>query len=370
MQTVRDLAAYVAARRGDRPDGAGREASCLAVLDLVAAAAAGVEAPGPCATRRTAAAIFAAGRLPVWFAGQTTGLAGAVLCNSAAAAALDLDDGYRLARGHPGAAIIPAALAQADAAGCDAGELLNAIIVGYQVAVAVGASRRFYANTGMWSGYGVVAALAVLRGTADDVLAQAFAIAGVSAPNQLHVGSGPAMPSQEGSDVKEGIPWSSVTAAHALALAEGGHTGPLGLLDHEAHFASGTLTSLLNGPPAIARNYYKFLACCRHVHAPVEALLALVAAHGIDTARIEAVVVDTYSGALRLANRARPRPSRRSSSASPTASGSRRWMDATPCCRCERRPSGGTPSRTSPARCRSAWIRRSMRAFRPRPCPA
>ncbi|GGF47238.1 2-methylcitrate dehydratase [Aliidongia dinghuensis] len=306
MATVCHLAAYVAAARARALGAEEREAACRSLLDLVAAAAAGLDAPGPRAVRATASAVFAGGDHPIWFSGRRTGLAGAVWCNSAAAAALDLDDGHRLARGHPGAAVIPVAVAGAEGVGAATDDLLKAIAVGYQVGVAIGASRRFYANTGMWSGYGVVAALGLLRGTPEAALAHAFAIAGVSAPNQLHAGGGPVFPAQEGSDVKEGIPWSNVTAINALLLAEAGHTGPLGLLDVTEHFAPETLLAGLAGPPAITRSYVKFHACCRHVHAPVEALLGLIERHGLDPRAIDAVEVETYSGALRIANRAEP----------------------------------------------------------------
>ena len=135
-----------------------------------------------------------------------TNLIGSIWCDSAAAAALDLDDGHRLARGHPGAAVVPAAFAAAKEVDASTQDLLKAIVIGYQVGVSVGAARRFYANTGMWSGYGVVAALGCLRGTPEGVLAHAFAISGISAPNQFHAGERPAYPAMEGSDVKEGIP--------------------------------------------------------------------------------------------------------------------------------------------------------------------
>jgi 2-methylcitrate dehydratase PrpD len=306
METVRQLVAYVAAVRARALSAAECEAACRSVLDLVAAAAAGLDAPGPRAVRATVPAIFAGGGHPIWFSGRRTGLAGAVWCNGAAAASLDLDDGHRLARGHPGAAVVPAAVAGAEASGASTEDLLKAIVVGYQVGVAVGASRRFYANTGMWSGYGVVAALGVLRGTPETALAHGFAIAGVSAPNQLHAGGGPVFPAQEGSDVKEGIPWSNVTAVNALLLAEAGHAGPLGLLDSEAHFGPQPLLAAIHGAPAVAGSYVKFHACCRHVHAPVEALLGLIERHGLDPRAIDAVEVETYSGALRIANRIEP----------------------------------------------------------------
>jgi len=306
METVRELAAYVAAAREQPLTAELREAASRSVLDLVAAAAAGIAAPGPRAVRHAARVTMSGGALPIWFTGQTSGLGGAIWCNASAAAALDLDDGHRIARGHPGAAVIPAAFAAAQAAGASTEELLRAIVVGYEVGVAVGASRRFYANTGMWSGYGVVAALGFLEHTPQERLAHAFAIAGMSAPNQLHAGAGPAFRAQEGSDVKEGIPWSSVTAANALLLAEAGHSGPLGLLDNDEHFRLEGLVESLGRQHYITRNYMKFHACCRHVHAPVEALLGLITQHNIDPQHIEAIDVATYSGALRLANPPRP----------------------------------------------------------------
>ncbi|MCV9937059.1 MmgE/PrpD family protein [Boseaceae bacterium BT-24-1] len=306
METVRQFAAYVAGAHEKALTDDLREAACRAVLDLVAATLPGIDAPGPRAVRRVAAATMAGGVLPVWFTGQRAGLAGAIWCNASAAAALDLDDGHRMARGHPGAAIIPAALAAAEEIGATTEELLRAIVIGYEVGVAIGAVRRFYANTGMWSGYGVVAALGFLRRTPQDALAHAFAIAGISAPNQLHAGAGPLFPAQEGNDVKEGIAWSSLTAANALLLAEAGHSGPLALLDQPEHFRLEGLADSLGQQRYIARNYMKFHACCRHVHAPVEALLGLIAEHHLAPGDIEAIEVATYGGALRIANRPEP----------------------------------------------------------------
>lgn len=306
METVRRIAAFVAGARARSVSDEEREGACRSILDLVAAAAAGIAAPGPRAVRNVARSTMAGGCIPIWFSGETSGLAGATWCNAAAAAALDLDDGHRIARGHPGAAIIPAVLAGGHESGATTQELLDAIVVGYEVGVAVGAARRFYANTGMWSGYGVVAALGYLRRTPPEPLAHALAIAGVSAPNQLHAGAGPVYSAQEGSDVKEGIPWSSVTAAHAMLLAEAGHTGPLAILDNAEHFRLEELVEGLGEQRYVTCNYMKFLACCRHVHAPVEALTRLLERHGLDPHRIDAIEVATYSGALRIANRPRP----------------------------------------------------------------
>src|SRR3569833_3069159 len=162
MATVRKLAAWVVEARERDLAPEARQAACRAVLDVMAATAAGIEAPGARAVRGAASAAFGPGDHSVWFSGARSNLAGAVWCNSAAAAALDLDDGNRLARGHPGAAVIPAAIAAAQETGASTEALLQSIVVGYEVGVAVGAARRVYANTGRWEGYGVVAAVGML----------------------------------------------------------------------------------------------------------------------------------------------------------------------------------------------------------------
>ncbi|GGE45695.1 2-methylcitrate dehydratase [Agaricicola taiwanensis] len=307
MEILRELAGHVASISHATLDDETREAACRAVFDLTIAAAVGIDAPGPLAVRKAARVTMCGGALPVWFTGERLGLAGAVWCNTSASAALDLDDGHRMARGHPGAAVVPAAVAAAEETGATTEDLLRAIAVGYEVGVAVGAARRFYANTGMWSGYGVVAALGFLRRTPQERLAQAFAISGISAPNQLHAGAGPVFRAQEGSDVKEGIPWSSVTAVNALLLAEAGHDGPIGLLDSDEHFHLDGLVEGLGRQRYVTRSYIKFLTCCRHVHPPVDAVIGLIAAHRIDSSSIDGIEVETYSGALRLANRPEPR---------------------------------------------------------------
>ena len=88
METVRQLASYVAAtRRPLTPEL--REAACRSVLDLVAAAAAGIGAPGPRAGRPAPRAPRAAGARPGWVTRPSAGLTGASGCDASAAAARD-----------------------------------------------------------------------------------------------------------------------------------------------------------------------------------------------------------------------------------------------------------------------------------------
>jgi 2-methylcitrate dehydratase PrpD len=304
--TVGLIATYVEAARGKRSLEPARQAAFRCIFDLLGAAGAGIDEPGAVAVRSMALTTMGAGRVPIWFAGLSSSVIGAAWANSAAASALDLDDGHRLARGHPGAAVIPTAFAVGHETGATLEDIITAIVIGYEVGVTIGAARTTYGNTGTWASYAVVATAAALRRTSRDVLAHALAIAGESAPNQLFASApAPRAPAPEGSAVKEGIPWSVMTGLVALGLAEAGHTGPRNILDSPRHYQFPDGLSL--GPaPHICNVYFKLYACCRHVHPPLDALLHLVDQHGIDAHAIDAIEVETYSGALRITNKSHP----------------------------------------------------------------
>lgn len=59
----------------------------------------------------------------------------AALTNGILASALDVDDGHREALGHPGAVVIPAVLAVAERERTSGKELLEAIVVGYEIGI-------------------------------------------------------------------------------------------------------------------------------------------------------------------------------------------------------------------------------------------
>lgn len=302
---VRSLAAYIEAARARRAPEAARQAAFRCILDLLGAAAAGIADTGAMAVRTMALTTMGAGRAPIWFSGRSSSVVGAAWANSAAASALDLDDGHRLARGHPGAAVIPAAFAVAQETGATLEELISAIVIGYEVGVTVGAARLSYGNTGTWSAYAVVATAAALRRTPVDVVEHALAIAGESAPNQLFASAPAQTPAPEGSDVKEGIPWSVVTGLVALGLAEVGHTGPRNILGSAVHYRFHDELDL-GSALHIGNTYFKLYACCRHVHAPLDAMLQVLDQNHVNAHSIDAIEVQTYGGALRISNMSMP----------------------------------------------------------------
>ncbi len=310
MYATRTLADYVFALRADDLPPVTRTAALRCILDLLTAAVAGYRTPSAEGTRRVARELYGNGRAAIWFSGQAMTATGAVLCNSTAASALDLDDGNRAARGHPGAAVIPVAFAIAAEVGVAAEEVIAAIVAGYEVGVRVATARNaanaISRQSGRWSGYAAVAIAARLRKTAPRQMSHAFAIAGVTAPNQEANGSS-GYSRLTGNDVKEGIAWSSVAGLTALRLAEAGLTGPEDILDHEAHFSRARLLDRLGENPLISATYFKPYSCCRYNHAAIDAFTALMSNHRLTPDEIIAVDVHTFGWALKLGNKIEPR---------------------------------------------------------------
>ena len=63
----------------------------------------------------------------------------------------------------------------------------------------------------------------------------------------------------------------------------------------------------LGGTPLIGGTYFKPYACCRHLHAPLDAYAALAERHAIAANSVTAVEVHTYSGTFNLSNKPEPR---------------------------------------------------------------
>ena len=161
MWATETLADYIC---GLRPEDLTSDAVAMAkrcILDLLGAAAAGFETDAAAAVRDAGSRTSAGGR-SLWFTDLRFSGPFAALMNSAAASALDLDDGHRAAGGHPGASIIPAAVAIAEEVEAGPEEFLAAIVAGYEVGIRVAAARDFTSldtlSTGRWCSYGAAAA--------------------------------------------------------------------------------------------------------------------------------------------------------------------------------------------------------------------
>lgn len=279
-----------------------RSATIRSVFDLLSAAIAGHETSGGIAARKAALQLWGRGPAVCWFSGERLTIPGAAFANSAIASMLDLDDGHRAASGHPGAAVIPAVLATAEAIGADAERMLSAIALGYETGVRISAARDFASlqtfDSGLWCGQGVAAATGWLRGLSPEKIANAIAIAGTTAPGQTAT----AYTRHMGNHVKEGIPWATATGLTAVELASYGFTGPVDLLDDAERYDQSVITDALGERWHIEDVYFKPYSCCRWAHAAIDGILDVKEHDSLAADEIVAIRVGTFGRALSLNN--------------------------------------------------------------------
>jgi 2-methylcitrate dehydratase PrpD len=273
----------------------------VATIDTLAAATGGVSTANASTTREAALALFGPGDFPTWFTKGSTRLCGAIFANCAAASALDVDDGHRGAAGHPGAAIIPAVLTAAACEKWSGGEILMAILLGYDVALRVGSARQLdphisYAS-GRWCGYGVAAALGRLYGLSRDELKHALAITGAEAPQSLPQGA-----SRDMATVKGSSPWAALTATCAIERARRGATGPVDLLDIPAAYDRHRMLCGLGDIWLINSTYLKPYASCRYTHPAIDAVLHLIDGLSSPAASSIDVTVEIFPEAQKIPN--------------------------------------------------------------------
>ena len=283
-----------------------RIAATRCVLDLFGCAIAGYGTPGASAARHAAKAHWGNGESQVWFSHHRLTEAGATFANAAMACQLDLDDGHRLAAGHPGAAVIPSAFAIRGLENKSASELLTAICLGYEIAVRIAAARDLQSlpttDSGQWCGAGAVAVAGKLKGASVDTIANALAISGTTAPGQWATSYTKYM----GNNVKEGIPAGTANGLLGLSLATEGFTGPVDIYDLQEGYKRERLLKDLGSSWLIEGTYYKPYSACRWAHAPVDALLQILEENSLNASALDSIEVNTFSRALTLNNSPTP----------------------------------------------------------------
>jgi len=276
-------------------------------LDAIGCAIAGLETGGAEAVRGMAGACYADGASGVWFTDSRLNPVGAAYANAAAVSALDIDDGHRLAMGHPGAAVIPAALAVGEALESDGRDIVTAIVAGYEIAIRLGhAEIKKPYHTGNWTGFGAAIAAAKLMRLSADEIAQTLAITAYHSPRLHDLTQSQFM----GADVKESIPWSVVTGLSATELARRGFTGCRDALDLEGRFDPAVSCDGLGDGPGdgfrIMGTYFKNYSVCRWAHTSIMGLAEIMREHGLQAADLVHVDVDTFAQAAALNNSADP----------------------------------------------------------------
>jgi 2-methylcitrate dehydratase PrpD len=278
------LADFVAgSRAADSP--ALLAATSFYVLDLAAVALAGSTAPSSRPLLELVRETGGRGEATVYGAGRIASAADAALANGAMAHALELDDDHRVGTVHPGAVVVPAALAACEAAGASGATLLRAVLLGYEVMCRVGEAfggRQFYTGfhpTGTCGVFGAAAAAGVAYGLGSEALVRAFGIAGTQA-------SGLAEWRTDGSWIKRLHPGRAAQSGILAArLARHGFTGPATILEgpsgflqafnHDGHLETEAITRNLGTEFRALLTAFKPYPCCRFSHGTLDLALDL-----------------------------------------------------------------------------------------------
>ncbi|HEY0196154.1 MAG TPA: MmgE/PrpD family protein [Methanobacterium sp.] len=225
---------------------------------------------------------------------------GAGLANGVFAHSLDLDDGHRKAMLHPGACVIPAALSLCETQNRTGKELIESIVAGYQVAIALGMMvnpghrRRGFHSTGTCGTVGAAAAASKAMDLDQVEIINALGLAGTQAAGLLESDHSGSM----GKHLHAGR--AAQSGILSALLAENGFTGARTIFEGEEGF----LKAMAEVEPAevhlsmeryeISDVYLKVYPVCRHLHSSIDALLQIVKEEQVKLEEIEDIKVSTY----------------------------------------------------------------------------
>lgn len=245
--------------------------------------------------------------------GRSATARAAALINGTAAHAAEVDDSFREAMYHPGAATIAAALAAAQDLGANGMQFLRGVVLGYEVSTRIGVVMgrphyKFWHSTGTMGTFGAAAAAAGLMDLDEATFAHALATSATFAAGlqQAFRMDSMSKPLHAGRAAEAGV--------LAAQLASRGVTGSLDVLDGEA----GLGQAMSDGPNwsevgatlgkdfHITRLTFKNHIGCGHTFAAIDGVLALKERHALDASDIQRVHVSTYRPALDIACYVRP----------------------------------------------------------------
>jgi 2-methylcitrate dehydratase PrpD len=280
------------------------------VLDEVACACFGRRSLAGDLGARYAAQCGGPAEARIYATGQRVSAANAALANGGAGHGEEVD-GAHVVGGHPGATIVHAAMAMAERQRSTGAELLNAVVLGYDVGTRVveacgrlfALKERFGLNSDFLYTIGGTVAAGRLLGLDEDGLCHAMALCTFQAnalcafyAEDRHISK---------SFCNGQFAFSAVSAALMAAAGLEGHRdilgAPYGVL--HAWGAEGRRDAVVDGlgqRHTIMSANFKMLNAGYPIHAPVEAALTLVVEHGIGAGAIETLTVGLPTNAMKV----------------------------------------------------------------------
>jgi 2-methylcitrate dehydratase PrpD len=240
----------------------------------------------------------------IWGHNQKTSVFQAILLNGLMGHALELDDVHTPSKTHIGAVVLPAAWTLAESLGAHGEELLEAVIVGYEVMARIGKGfgvsshrQKGWHVTGTAGTFGSAAACAKLMKLTEEQTINAFGMAGTQS-------SGLWAFLEEGANCKKLHPArSAVNGFVAALMAKAGMTGPEHILDAKdggLYTATSDSSDIMEISRDLGTKYEllyldrKPYPCCRSTHCAIDAILYVCKTHNVLEDDVESILVRTY----------------------------------------------------------------------------
>lgn len=238
------------------------------------------------------------GNIPVW-GGKRFNLLGASIAFSHGANSYDIDDGYNMVKGHPGASFVGGVLAAALENNCSYEEYLTTLAVCYETAIRWGLAEQehygYLHSTGAYGAFGTAAGIGRMHGLDREALNNALSIADYHAPLT------PVMRAVEYPSMnKDGVPFGVLVGTMAVLETEAGETGRTHLLEAPE---GRKYIDTLGERYYIKELYFKPYTCCRWAHQPILACQKLMGAYGFGYEDVAHVRVNTFEAAARLSKK-------------------------------------------------------------------
>jgi 2-methylcitrate dehydratase PrpD len=246
--------------------------------------------------------------------GRSATVRAAALFNGTAAHAAEVDDSFREAMYHPGAATIAASLAAAQAVGANGKQFLRAVVLGYEVSTRIGMVMgrphyRYWHNTGTMGSFGAATAAANLYGLNEVEFANSLALAATfTAGLQQAFKTEPmAKPLHAGRAAEAGILAAQLSKQGMLSSLDV-LEGELGLGNAMSEGVDWTkVTSSLGSDFHITRLTFKNHIGCGHTFPSIDGALFLKESHGFDAKDIQKIELGVYRPTLDIAGHTDPK---------------------------------------------------------------
>ncbi len=232
----------------------------------------------------------------------------AALANGTMAHGFETDDVYIPAIHHPGAVVVPAALATAERGGATGRALIAAVVAGYEVMNRIGETiteshlMRGFFPTGTNGPFGAAASAGCLMHLDEDQMTNALGIAGTQS-------SGVSAGIKEGRMTKRfGAGRAAQSGLMAADLAKLGFTGPITIVEAEWGYLKAysdradvsRLTEKLGKDYRIMETTFKPYPCCKALHASIDGILELKRTYHFDSGDVEEIVIGGYEKLVKM----------------------------------------------------------------------